>query len=365
LGTVRAAVLEGPRSMSVRTLDTPELGAEDGLLAVELVGVCGTDYKFYSGTLEANVPMILGHEILGRVEALGPGGEGQFGVQVGDRVLVEANLPCWGCAACQTGQYRFCAKRRGYGTRTSINEAPALWGAMAERMYLAPGAVLHRVPEHLPARTVMTAGLVANGIQWLRTSSASVTVGDTVLIAGVGPQALAAICVARECGAGTIIVTGLAKDEARLRLATELGADHTIVADTDDVGARVHALTRGTLADVVLEVTGDPGSISQCMYLIRPQGVLVLGGLTGRDRTTALHLDHFVWNEIRIQGVFSKGADAVSRGIRFLERVADRYPLDRIVSHVFSLEEAETAVCGVFEDPPADFIKSAVAPSGA
>ena len=357
----RAAVLEEVERIEVRTLEVPAPGPDEAWLRVEMVGVCGTDYKLYHGKLAAPLPLIMGHEILGHIAAIGERAAARLGVREGDRVSVEGSVPCWACEYCLSGGYRFCGSKHGYGIHTSLSEPPGLWGAMAEYMYVAPGSVVHRVPDSLPAGAAVVAGMVANGIQWLR-NHGGVTLGDTVLIQGVGPQGLAATVIARECGAGTTIVTGLARDAARLALAREFGADHTIVADRENVAACVREITGGRLADVVLEVTGSPAAIRTSVELVRRQGTLVLGGLTGQGVETALPLDHLVWNEIRVQGVFTKGADAITAALHFLETRGRRYPLERIVSHVYPLERTEEAIRAAGGEGGDDFIKAAITP---
>jgi len=357
----RAAVLEGVEQMRLRSLDVPDIGEDDALLRVEMVGVCGTDYKFYHGKLEAPLPMILGHEILGHIAAIGDRAAARYGVRVGDRVTLEGAVPCWACEYCLAGQYRFCTAARGYGTRMPLSLPPGLWGAMAEYMYLLPGSVMHRVPDDIPAGAAVVTGMVANGIQWLRRHGGA-SVGDTILIQGVGPQGLAATIIARESGAGTVIVTGLARDAARLALAREFGADYTIVADREDVPARMREITNGRLADVVLEVTGSPSAVQASIDLVRRQGTLVLAGLTGSHTVTPLELDRLVWNEIRVQGVFTKGADAITAALHFLKTRGARYPLERVVSHVYPLDEAERAIRAAGGEGGEDFIKAAIQP---
>lgn len=358
---VAAAVLEGVQSIALQDFDRPPIGPDDALLKIEMAGVCGTDFHAFDGSLAVPMPIILGHEILGHIAAVGARAGERYRVREGDRVAVESSVPCWSCEYCLTGAYRFCASKRGYGLHVPTTEPPALWGAMAEYMYLAPGSILHQVPPGMPAKVAVVASIFANGIQWLRRYGDAST-GDTIVIQGAGPQGLAAAVIARESGASQVIVTGLARDAARLELARTFGADHVVVADREDVVPRVAELTSGRFADVVLDVTGSPGAIEASLLMVRPQGTLVLGGLTGRDTVTALKLDRVVWNEIRLQGVFTKGADAIVSAFDFLETRGDRYPLDRMVSHVYPLAEAEAAIRAAGSLADDQFIKAAIAP---
>lgn len=356
----RVVVLEGPRQLAVRSLTIPEIGPDDGLLRIEMAGICGTDVKYWSGKLAAPYPIILGHEILGEIAEIGGRAAAHYGLAPGDRVLVEGHA-CWSCQWCRTGNHRFCPKRRAYGIRTPITVAPGLWGALAEYMYLAPGSIVHRVPEDVSAESATAAALLANAIEWLERKGGA-AMGDRIVIQGSGPQGLAAVVVAREIGARQIIVTGLSRDAARLELARALGAHHTIVADEADVVAEVTRLTDGELADVVLEVSGSPKAIETSVEIVRTLGTLVLGGLTGTETITSLKVDRLVWEEIRVQGVFVKGEIAYSRAIELVSRAADRYPIDRLVSHRYSLDEAEAAMRAAAGDGPPGFVKAAIVP---
>ena len=362
-GDVRAAVLKAAYEISVETFPVPKIGPDDALLKIELAGVCGTDHHAFSGRIPVPMPIILGHEILGRIVAIGDRAAARYGVSVGRRVTVEASVPCWACEDCLGGGYRFCQTNRGYGMRLSTTEPPALWGALAELMHLAPGSIVHSVPAGVPARVAVVASIFANGIQWLRYHG-NLSTGETVVIQGAGPQGLAATVIARESGAAQIIVTGLARDASRLSLARAFGADETIVADEEDITARIKQLTQGRMADLVLDVTGSSDAVRTSVDLVRRRGRLVLGGLTGHGVETSLKLDELVWKEIRLQGVFAKGSDAINAANRILSARGHLYPLERLISHVYSLDEASEAIVAAGGAAGDGFIKAAIAPSG-
>jgi alcohol dehydrogenase len=356
-------VLRAPYEIALETFAVPEVGPDDALLEIELAGVCGTDHHAFIGKLAVPMPIILGHEILGRIVAIGHRAAARYGVSLGQSVTVEASVPCWACEDCLGGGYRFCRTNRGYGMRLSTNEPPALWGAIAELMHVAPGSIVHPVPAGMPPRVAVVASIFANGIQWLRYHG-ELSTGDTVVIQGAGPQGLAATMIARESGAAQIIVTGLARDASRLALARSFGADTTIVADEEDVVATVSRLTAGRLADLVLDVTGSSGAVQTSVALVRRRGRLVLGGLSGHGTETALKLDELVWKEIRLQGVFAKGANAISAANRILAARGHLYPLQRLISHVYTLDNAGDAIVAAGGSEVDGFIKAAIAPSG-
>jgi len=288
------------------------------------------------------LPMILGHEILGTIEEIGPAAAARFGVQAGDRVVMEATVRCGYCAYCVTGQYKFCENAKVYGIKSSCDEAPHLWGAYGQRMYIAPGSIVHRISKDIPAeRAVLINAVIANGIDWVR-NAGGVAIGDTVVIQGAGQQGLAAVAAARESGAGRIVVTGLSRDAERLALAREFGAGVLVDVERDDPVDVVGDLTGGRMADVVVDVTGSGAAIQKSLDLVKKQGTVVNAGVTGTEKMTPLPLDKILFKEIRFQGVYAKQTDAILAAIKLAE--SGNYPFEKMVTHVFSIDAAEKAL---------------------
>jgi alcohol dehydrogenase len=182
---------------------------------------------------------------------------------------------------------------------------------------------------------------VGNAVRWLR-QVGGVSIGHTVVIEGPGQQGLAAVAVAKESGAGNIIVTGITKDQRRLEMAKLLGADYCIdILKTDPVKG-VKEITSGEMADVVMDVTGKPEGAVTAVNLVKKGGTIVLPGLYGTTQEVPLLLDRVVLEEIRLQGVFSHDLTAVDPAIKLVE--SRRYPLEKMVTHKFSLRDAEKAV---------------------
>lgn len=360
--TTPALVLEAPGQLRLREFARPAIGPDEALLAVELVGICGTDVHTFHGKLDYPLPLIMGHEILGHIAEIGERAAERWGLRVGDRVSVEGAVPCWACVRCQTGNYRFCQRRRSYGTTTPATEPPHLWGAYGRLMYLAPGSLVHRIRPDVPAGAALMASILGNGIQWAR-NQGGVRYGDAVVVQGVGPQGLAAVVVARECGARLVVATGLARDQARLEMARRFGADYVVNVEEQDPVALVRELTDGEMADVVVDVSGSPQALVKSVALAGLQATVVCAGLTGKDTRTPLPMDEVVLREIRLQGAFTKGSDAILEGIRLVE--SRKYPFEEMVTHVFPLEEAEQALRALAgEVPGLHPVKAALAPGG-
>jgi alcohol dehydrogenase len=346
----RAATLVAPNRIEIREYAIPDIPPDGGLLKVEMGGVCGTDYKYYNGKLDLPMPIILGHEILGRVEKLGREAMRIHGVKEGDRVILKGSLGCGRCADCRRGFARFCKQRSAYGSRMSSANPPHLFGGFAEYLYLTPTALLTKISDGISAEAAALIGSVmANGFQWA-VRHGGVKMGDYVLIQGPGQQGLACTFAASHAGAARIFVTGIGRDKERLAVARKFGAHRTIDVEQEDPANVIREETGGAMADVAVDVSGNPVAITKSVECLRRQGKLVIGGLTGDHTVTSMVTDRLVWGEICIQGAYTGDNDAVDATIRLLE--ATTFPVEEMVSHVFSLDETEHCIRAVGGEIP-------------
>jgi threonine dehydrogenase-like Zn-dependent dehydrogenase len=343
--TARAAVLVEPRRFEYMTFDLPLLGRDDGLLEVEACGLCGTDYEQYQGHLQgvmASRPIIPGHEIVGRIRAVGAEAARRWGVEAGDRVAVEPIIPCGSCRDCLTGFYTRCATDQGYGLYQTVDVEPRLWGGYATHVYLHPRAVVHRLPDDIPADLMTVLNPLSNAIRWA-TEVPQSGPGTTLVIQGPGQRGLCALVAALDSGASAVYVIGTGRDRQRLELAVELGATGVIDSDREDPVEAVAALTSGRMADVVLDVSAaSPTAVATCARMARRGGEVVLAGLNGHKAAEGFITDHVVFNEIRLLGVLSAGYTSVAKAIDLIG--SGRHRLDLLCTHTFDLEEAEEAI---------------------
>jgi threonine dehydrogenase-like Zn-dependent dehydrogenase len=342
---VRAAVQVEPGRIELREFPRPRTGPDDGLLRVEANGICGSDVETYRGHLGGPRPAFIpGHEPLGIIEEVGDLAATRWGVQPGDRVALEVIVPCRSCQDCLTGRYQFCRNRKyGHGV-TGIDTEPALWGGLAEYMYISPTSVLHKMDPGLPAELAATYNAMGAGVRWA-CHLGEVRVGETVLVLGAGQRGIAAVVAARAAGAGTIIITGLAADAHKLALARELGADHTIVVDGDEAEntvERVEEITGGELADLVLELTPlAAGPVSDALLAVRRGGRVVLAGLKG-NREIPVRTDLIINRALTVRGAFGVDAKGMADAIALIE--SRRFPLEKMHTHTFGLDDAELAI---------------------
>ena len=269
--------------------------------------------------------MIPGHEPVGIIEEIGDEAARRWGLKAGDRVAVEPTRGCGHCRACKRGDSRNCRTGRP-GAKISVcgfiptTIPPALWGGMAEFMYLDPEVALHKVAPEVPAELAALYQPIAAGVSWAHRVPGT-KIGDTVVIFGAGQRGIACVAAAREAGAAHVAVIARRQSARRLKLAEEFGADATIFAD-EDVIARVRELTRGEGADVIVDVTAETmAPIPQAIEMARPGGTIILAGVKGPNAAIPeLRNDRIFSKELTIRGV--KNAD-----YRFLR---DRRKADRI-----------------------------------
>jgi threonine dehydrogenase-like Zn-dependent dehydrogenase len=356
---VEAATLVGPEQLALRRFPRPVIGDDDGLLRVEGCGICGADVEqlHASKDRKRTYPIIPGHEVVGRIEEIGPSAARRWDLNVGDRVAVEPPLPCRRCRECQdAAKHSTCTDPslgdlRAY-SQIPVEIAPGLWGGYGELLYLHPLATLHRMPDEVPIETAVLFNPMANGIEWA-VLSPNLRLGDAVLILGPGQRGLTSVVAARHAGAGRVIVTGLAHDAHKLELARELGADEAVVVDGGDDVGRVLEATGGVGLDVVVDTTpGATGPILDALDVVRPGGTVVLAGLKNMRIIDGLATDRIVLKEITLKGVRSASTRAFSQAVDVI--ASGRYPLGKMHTRSYPRDQAEKAVrtlAGQTQDP--------------
>lgn len=339
-GDSLAVVLVEPYHLELRRFPLPVIGPEDLLLKVLAVGICGSDLKIYEGHWpRATFPLIMGHELVGEVVEVGPEAAREYGVALGDRVVVEPYILCRRCYYCLTGYYQLCRNMRCYGINLSCQKPPYLWGAYSQYLFVAPGSKVHKVPPEMPLGLATLSSIVGNGVRWV-IRKGNVGPMDRVVIIGPGIQGLTSTIIARQRTWQEIILIGTGKDSFRLAKGKELGATHTINVQEQDPVSAVREITGGEMADVVLECSGSPAALHTAVELLRPLGRLVIVGMTG-GKEVSLRTDEIAYKELTIYGGLGQAWDVEPA----LSLMADlRLPFGDLVTHYFPLEQAEHAL---------------------
>ena len=336
-----AMVQTAPRVLEPRDIPIPDIDDDGAILRLEACGICGSDYEQFEGVLRTPMPVIPGHEPLGRIAKIGDRAAARWGVDVGDRVAVETMLSCRHCEPCLSGSYHLCDARRIY-SYIPLTEAPGLWGGYSQYMYLHPNSVVHRVDPALPPEIGVIFNPLGAGFRWA-VEMPNTQPGDTVVILGPGQRGLASVIACRAVGAGTIIVTGIEADERKLALARAFGADHTIDVDNENAVKRVKEITDGRGADVVVDVSAYATKpVADALGMVRPGGTVVLAGMKGFKPVEDFVSDLIVMKEINIRGAIGVTSSGYRAAIRLIE--SGTVPVADMHTHDFALEDATLAI---------------------
>ncbi len=345
---MRAAVAVAPGRTEIQDLPLPPPDAASGLLRVATTGVCGSDWGYYQNLPRSRGPVVLGHETVGHVEAMGALAARQWGVKEGDLVALEEYIPCGHCEYCRSGDFRLCNAtdwRLGglrYGA-TALSVAPGLWGGFAEVQHLHLQTVFHRVPAGVSPQHAALALPLSNGIEWTYLQGGAGP-GQTVVIQGPGQQGLACVVAAREAGAELIILSGMSTptDRKRMELARTLGAHHCIDIEEHDLLETVAAITNGRMADLVIDcASGGPQSVVSAIQLARKRGCVVLGGQK-RQPVPAFDSDRIIANFLTVKGMRGHSYASVELALQLI--AGNRHNVRSMSTHSFGLDETDLAL---------------------
>lgn len=351
--TSRAAVLrEYGGSIEVEAVAVPTIEPRAALVRVEASTLCGTDLSIWRGNYASaglsTLPLIPGHEAIGRVVALGR----DRTVDALGRPLAEGDRISWSYAWCGqcywctvARQPTLCEKPRMYGWGP-MDAAPHLTGGASEYAYVMPECDIVKVAETLPAGLLSTATCAFRSVIHAFDRAGRVDVSDTVVVQGSGAVGLYALALAQQMGARQVIVIGA--PESRLRIAERWGATAVLDVTTTTAQERrdfIHGLTDGRGADVVVECSGARTALSEGTDLARRGGrYLVMGGGSGSVEISPLA---FSLKQLTVSGSFSGDITHYHRALSFLEDHADRYPFGDLLGTQYPLEGLEDAFAGM------------------
>ena len=303
------------------------------MIRITTTTICGTDVHILKGEYPVAPGLIVGHEPVGVIEALGPG---VVGYLIGQRVIVGAITPCGQCHPCLDGHHSQCGGKAMGGWRFGNT----IDGAQAEYL-LVPHATanLTLVPDGLTDEQVlMCPDIMSTGFGGAE--NGEIKIGDTVAVFAQGPIGLCATAGAKLKGATRIIaVDGIAE---RLEMARRMGADVTIDFKKTDPVAEIMRLTEGRGVDVAIEALGTQQTFESCLRVLKPGGVLSsLGVYSGK---LSLPVDAFAagLGDHKIVTTLCPGGKERMR--RLMNVVASgRVDLGSLVTHRFKLDQIEKA----------------------
>ncbi len=326
----RAAIMYGTHDIRLEEVPVPEPGPKEVLVEIGAVGVCGSDVHYYEegriGSFVVREPLILGHESMGTVVALG---EGATMHEVGERVTLEPGVPDMTCRECRAGRYNLCPNVRFFAT-------PPIDGAFANYVAIHEDFAFE-LPDNLSDDAGALMEPLSVGIWSCR--KASIKAGDHVLVTGAGPIGLLAVQVALAQGATEVTITDVAPE--RLQMARKTGATRTInVAEEPLADA-------GLEVDVLIECSGNQRALNDGIRCIRPAGTAVVVGM-GPGEESSIPLALIQNREIWLTGTF-RYANTYPAAIELA--ATGKVDLDAIVTGYYGLEDTEEALQASRKDP--------------
>lgn len=325
---MRAAVYTGARTVAVQERDVEPPGPGQVQIQVAYTGICGTDLHIFHGEMDARVgdQAVIGHEMSGRIAALGAEVEGR---QIGQPVTVMPLAWCGTCPACRAGHEHVCHNLDFLG----IDSAGALQGR-----WNVPASTLIALPPGLPLEKAAVIEPVAVAVHDVR--RAALQAGEKVVVVGGGPVGLLIATVATAEGARVLLVE---PNSFRRDVATGLGL-RAVDPAALDVAAAVQQWTGGAGADVAFEVSGAQAGVNTAVEVLAVRGRLVMVAIHPTPRTVNLH--RFFWRELTLVGArlyrredFERAVELVAGGQVAVERLISRVvPLDDVASAFATLE---------------------------
>ncbi|MEW5804484.1 MAG: alcohol dehydrogenase catalytic domain-containing protein [bacterium] len=330
-----------PKEIAVKDVEKPKLKTGHAVARVDAVGICGTDIHIYNWEvgyqkrLGDRLPIILGHEFTGTIEEMdGTSDE----ISVGDRIVVIPAGGCGNCYYCHNGSREICLNRKPIGL-----EYP---GAMAKHVLIDKNQcfVLPKDFSVALGATIEPMSVAYNAL-----FKAGSLLGKNVVIIGPGAIGYYASMFAYLAGAVDISISGLPQDAPRLKIFKNNIPGINIFTNTEDLLDHTSEVSNGVGADVILEISGSGGGLSNAISLAKKRAIIVLIGIASKPLTADFIT--LVRNEIRMSGTHVLppklwreliklliSLDDVNKA-RFEAAITHKFPIDRIEEAFKTVED--------------------------
>jgi threonine dehydrogenase-like Zn-dependent dehydrogenase len=359
----RAAVLTAhgaPLEMTDLPLpDRIEPGA--ALVRIHCATLCGTDIEIWSGKMSfpGMLPMVLGHEMVGEIVALGEGTVDALGrpLKVGARIGWSEST-CGHCHGCSILREPVACAHRGYGFLQRSDTPPYAISGLSQYAYVTPGAQKLVVPPEVKDTWAAMAGCTAKTVLRAFDRAGNLRTGASVVIQGAGALGIFATAAARLSGAGRVITVGA--PAARLEMARRFGADHAvdIAAGSDGIVEQVLGLTDGQGADYIFDFAGAPSIGREAVGMAAQRGRIVVVGSTDHSENP-LSLGRVMGKELSFHGSLNGDIADYARALDFFRIFGSRMPWDQLFAEPVGLSSAYDAITRMHAQ---DMIKAVIDP---
>ncbi|HEX4021671.1 MAG TPA: zinc-binding alcohol dehydrogenase family protein [Acidobacteriaceae bacterium] len=331
---MKAIVLKSPGIVAIEDIPRPTVSAEQVLLRVRMIGLCGSDLNSFRGKNPmVSFPRILGHEVAATIEQTVSSWPD---LQPGMNVTLSPYTNCGGCASCLRGRPNACLQNQTFGVQRD--------GALTEYLAVPPEKIY---PASLSIKELCLVEPLTVGFHSV--ARGRVVANDTVAVFGCGGVGLGAVAAAGFRGAYTIAID---VDDEKLSIARKAGAAETINTLREPLHQRLQELTRSNGPDVVVEAIGNPETFRAAVEEVAFTGRVVYIGYAKQPVTYETRW--FVQKELDILGSRNALPEDFSAVIRMLE--AKKFPVDDAVSTIVELEGVPE-ILSRWDKNPAQFTK--------
>jgi 2-desacetyl-2-hydroxyethyl bacteriochlorophyllide A dehydrogenase len=319
---MKAMVLSAPNQLALEDVAAPKPADGQVLIRVTHSGICGTDYKIYSGAIPVRYPRIMGHEMIGKVVEAG-----SSGLKPGDRVIIDPELYCGACFHCRIGQTHLCPKGQLLGRDSN--------GGFAEFLS-APASQVFRLPDAVDDQSAVLIQVLTTCLHAQRLTP--IFAGESVAVLGLGVTGQLHAQIAKVRGAGPLI--GITRSADKRALAEKLGADVTFAGGPDAI-QKVRDATSGRGADVVIDTTGMLPVIADGLEMVRFGGrILLFGIITAKEG--ALPFYNLYFKEIQVINARVAKSEDYPACIDLVQR--GQIKLQPLISNVMPLGDLKSAI---------------------
>jgi S-(hydroxymethyl)glutathione dehydrogenase/alcohol dehydrogenase len=348
---MKAAVLPGVGApMRIEDIPVPRPRAGEVLVRVRACGVCHTDLHVVKGEVKFPLPAVMGHEVSGLVEEVGPG---VVGIEPGARVVASFIMPCARCRFCAVGRDDLCEtffalnRLKGvlYDGQTRLHRADGSPLAMYSMAGLAeycvvPATDVFPVPASLPLEDSSILGCAIMTAYGAVKHQAQLRVAETVAVVGVGGVGSNVVQLARLVGASRIVAVDVRRE--KLDAARALGATDAVDGRATDAVAEVRRLTGGEGVDVAFEALGRPDTVTAAFKMARDGGRVVVIGIAAGATPAPIEITHLVRRGIRLQGSYGARVRGDLPELLIMA-AAGQISVSQPISRRYRLEEADLA----------------------
>jgi len=325
---MKAVVYHAPNDVRVENLPRPSCGEDEIRVKIDACAVCGTDLKAYlHGNPRIKAPIPMGHEFTGLVDAVG---SKAGGFAVGERVVMATSICCGQCYYCRRGWTNLCVDLAPMGFSYP--------GGMAEYTVIPSRALRNghvvKVPPDVKAEHAALSEPLSCAVN--SAENCNLQEGDTVVVIGAGPMGLMNACVAREVGAGKIILAEI--NPTRLKQAEPFGFDLLVNPVGEDLPELVMGATGGIGADVAIVAAPAAAPQEEAVQLVRKRGTVCLfASLPAADKMLSMDSRAVHYGELRVVGTSDSTPGHVRKAVELIGRGS--LPADRLATHVLGLDD--------------------------